>query len=178
MEDFTTRLSPSTLWPVSFRYHTTSGHTPKIFATTSTRLGMERSLVMMALRNAGSGAIQSRVSAPSTASQQISALRMGQGSQTQTEQSTRGNASSAGDQIWGTPRAWHGTHFPGNLQKHLQEHANLHAETHRCIWTSSIQIFVQNRSLRGSVGAEAAQRDNTNTTKCGALPSPHHHPNL
>ena len=59
MEDFTTRLSPSSLRPVSFRYDTTNGHTPTIFATTSTRPAME-----MAFRNAGRDVIQSRVSAP------------------------------------------------------------------------------------------------------------------
>ena len=48
----------------------------------------------------------------------------------------------------------------------------------RYVWTSSIQIFDQNRSLQGSIGAEAAQHGNTNTTKCGPLPFPHHHPNL
>ena len=35
-----------------------------MFATTSTRYGIDRSFVMMALRNAGREAIQSRVSAP------------------------------------------------------------------------------------------------------------------
>ena len=49
---------------VSFKYDTTSGHTPTMFATTSTRPSMERSFVIMALRNAGRDAIQSRVSAP------------------------------------------------------------------------------------------------------------------
>ena len=63
VEDLTTRLSPSSLRPVSFKYDTTSGHTATMFATTSTRPGMERSFVMMALRNAGQDATQSRVSA-------------------------------------------------------------------------------------------------------------------
>ena len=48
----------------------------------------------------------------------------------------------------------------------------------RCIWTSSIQIFPQNCSLQGSIGAESAQYYNTNTTKCGPLPCLHHHPDL
>ena len=64
MEDLTTRLSPSSLRLVSFRYDTTNGHTQTMFGTTSTRSGMERSFVMMALQNAGRHAIQSRVSAP------------------------------------------------------------------------------------------------------------------
>ena len=64
MNYFTTRLSPSSLWPVSSRYDTTNGHAPTMFATTSSRPGMERSLVKMALRNAGRDAIQSRASAP------------------------------------------------------------------------------------------------------------------
>ena len=64
VEDFTTRLYPSSLRPVLFKCNTTSGHTPIMFATTSTRPGMERSFLMMALRNAGRDTIQSLVSAP------------------------------------------------------------------------------------------------------------------
>ena len=63
-KDFTTRPAPSSLRPVSFRYDTIKGHSPTMFATTSTRPGIERSFVMMALRSAGREAIQSRVSAP------------------------------------------------------------------------------------------------------------------
>ena len=65
----------------------------------------------------------------SCASPQIPSLRTVQVSQTQTQQSAGDNASAAGDQMWGTPRAWHGTHFPNSLQKPLPEHADLHAET-------------------------------------------------
>ena len=61
MEDLTKSLSPSSSRPVSFRYDTTSCHTPTIFATISTRSGMERSFVMMAFRNAGRNATQSQV---------------------------------------------------------------------------------------------------------------------
>ena len=57
-------LSASSLQPVSFRYDTTSGHTPPILATTSSRPGIESSFVMTALRNAEQDAIQSRVSVP------------------------------------------------------------------------------------------------------------------
>ena len=64
LEDLTIRLSPSSLWPVSFKYDTTSGHTPTMFATTSTRSGIERSFVRMAVRNAGRDAIQFLASAP------------------------------------------------------------------------------------------------------------------
>ena len=60
----TTRLSLSSFRPVSLRYDTIKGHTPTMFATTSTRPGMDSSLVMMALRKAGPQAIQSRDSAP------------------------------------------------------------------------------------------------------------------
>ena len=63
-KDLTTRLSPSSLWPVSLRYDTIKGHTPTMFATTSTRPGMDRSTLMIALRKAGQKAIQSRISAP------------------------------------------------------------------------------------------------------------------
>ena len=62
MEDLTTRLSPSSLRPVSFRYGITNGHTPTIFATTLTGRGIERSFVMMVFRKVGQDAIQSRVS--------------------------------------------------------------------------------------------------------------------
>ena len=31
--------------------------------------------------------------------------------------------------MWGTPRAWHGTHFPDSLQKPLPKQADLHAQT-------------------------------------------------
>ena len=58
------KTNPSSLWPVSFKYDTISGHTPTMFAITSTRPGMERSFVIMALRNAGRDAIHSLVSAP------------------------------------------------------------------------------------------------------------------
>ena len=45
------------------------------------------------------------------------------------QQLTGGNASAAVDQMWGTPPAWHGTHFPVSLRKPLPEHADLNAET-------------------------------------------------
>ena len=64
VESPTTRLTPSSLGPVSFLYDTTNSHTLIMFANTSTRPGVERSFVMMALRSAGRDAIQSRVSAP------------------------------------------------------------------------------------------------------------------
>ena len=63
-KEITTRLSPSSFRPVSLRYDTIKGHTPTIFATTSTRPGMDSSLLMMAFHKAGREAIQSRVSAP------------------------------------------------------------------------------------------------------------------
>ena len=63
-KDITTRLSPSSLRPASLRYDTIKGHTPTMFATTSTRPGMDRSFVLIALRKTGREAIQSRVSAP------------------------------------------------------------------------------------------------------------------
>ena len=121
-EDITTRLYLLSLRPVSFRYDTTNGHTPTIFVTISTGPGTKKSFVMMAFRNAGQDAIQIRVS--SNGLLQIPSLRMGPGSHTHTQQSAGGNASSAGDQMWDTPRAWHGTHFPNSLQKPLAEHAD------------------------------------------------------
>ena len=63
-KDLTTRLSPSSLRPVSLRYDRIKGRTPTMFATTLTSSGIERSFVMMSLRNAGQEVIQFRVSAP------------------------------------------------------------------------------------------------------------------
>ena len=62
-EDLSTKLSSSTLRPVSFKYDTTNGHNPTIFATTSTGPGMQGLFLMMAFRNAGRDAIQSLISA-------------------------------------------------------------------------------------------------------------------
>ena len=66
---------------------------------------------------------------PSNGLSRIPSLRTGPGSQTQMQQCAGGNASAGGDQTWGTPRAWHGTHFPDSLQNPPPEHADLHAET-------------------------------------------------
>ena len=66
---------------------------------------------------------------PSKGLAQILSSRSGPGSQTQAQQFAGGNASAAGDQTWGTPRDWHGTHFRDSLQKPLPEHVDLHAET-------------------------------------------------
>ena len=62
--DHTTRLTPSSFRPVSFRNATIKGHTPTILATTSTSSGIARLLVKMAFFSAGREAIQSRLSAP------------------------------------------------------------------------------------------------------------------
>ena len=62
--DHTTRLSPSSFRPVSFRNATIKGHTPTILATTSTSSGIARLLVKIAFFSAGREAIQSRLSAP------------------------------------------------------------------------------------------------------------------
>ena len=50
-------------------------------------------------------------------------------SQTRMQQFAGGNDSVTGDQMWGTPRASHGTDFPNSLQKPLPAHADLHGET-------------------------------------------------
>ena len=63
-KNLTTRLSPSSLRPVSLRYDTIKGNTPTMFATTLTSSDIDKSWVMMALRKAGREAIQSQVSAP------------------------------------------------------------------------------------------------------------------
>ena len=44
-------------------------------------------------------------------------MRTGPGSQTRMQQFAWGNASVIGDQMWGTPQAAHGTHFPDSLEK-------------------------------------------------------------
>ena len=62
--DHTTRLSPLSFRPVSFRNATIKGHTPTILATTSMSSGIARLLVKMAFFSAGREAIQSRLSAP------------------------------------------------------------------------------------------------------------------
>ena len=62
--DHTTRLSPLSFRPVSFRNATIKGHTPTILATTSMISGIARRLVKMAFFSAGREAIQSRLSAP------------------------------------------------------------------------------------------------------------------
>ena len=62
--DHTTRLSPSSFRPVSFRNATIKGHTPTKLARTSTSSGIARLLVKMAFFSAGREAIQSRLSAP------------------------------------------------------------------------------------------------------------------
>ena len=137
MEDLTPRLSPSSLWPVSFRYEKTNGHTPTIFANTSTRPGMERSFVMMAFRNAGRDGIQSQVSAPFKRFITNSVIENGSRLPNtdaavrwrQRFSSRRQRLSSLSIQTWGTTRAWHSTHFIDNLQTPLPEHVDLHAET-------------------------------------------------
>ena len=62
--DHTTRLSPLSFRPVSFRNATIKGHTPTILATTSMSSGIARLFVNMAFFSAGREAIQSRLSAP------------------------------------------------------------------------------------------------------------------
>ena len=62
--DHTTRLSPLSFRPVSFRNATIKGHTPTILATTSTSSGIARLLVKMAFFSTGREASQSRLSAP------------------------------------------------------------------------------------------------------------------
>ena len=63
-EDFTTRLWPSSFRLVSLRYGMINGQTPMISTTTSTRCGMVKSFVRMALLRPGRDDFQSRVTAP------------------------------------------------------------------------------------------------------------------
>ena len=61
----TTRLSPLSFFPVSFKYETMSGQTPMMLLSTSRSPGRERSPVSMAMRKDCLDCIQSRCSAPS-----------------------------------------------------------------------------------------------------------------
>ena len=106
---------------------------------------------------------------PPNVSLQNPFLRTCQGSQTQTQQSAGCNASSAGYQMWGSLRAWHGSHFPGSLQRPLQEQlCRTCTQRHnQFIWANSIQSLPQFGSLQCSIGAESAQHRKTNTAKMG-----------
>ena len=66
---------------------------------------------------------------PSDDSPQTLSRRTGPGTQTLRQQFAGDNASIAGDQMWGSPRALRDTHFPSSLQKPLPPHADPHAET-------------------------------------------------
>ena len=120
---------PSFSRPVCFRYDTTSGHTPTMFATTSTRHGMERSFVKMALRNAGRDVIHSRIFAPFTRFITNAVFENGSWLPNTEQLFAGGNASVTGDEMWGIPRASCGTPFPNSLKKPLPTHADPHLET-------------------------------------------------
>ena len=130
-EDFTSRLSPSSLWPVSFRYATTNGHTPTILATTSARPGMERSFLMMAFRNAGKDAIHSRVSAPLKRFNTNSAIENGLGLRNTDAAVPWRQRFINGEIKCGVLHqlATVPIHFADSLQKPLPERADLHAAT-------------------------------------------------
>ena len=129
MEYFTIKLSPSSLPPVSFRYDTTNGHTPTMFATTSTRPGMERLFAIMAFRNAGRDAIQSRVSEAFKRFITNSVIEIGSGLPNIDAAVRWRQRFSSKNQIRGYPRASHGVHFPDSLKMPLPEHVDHHAQT-------------------------------------------------
>ena len=115
-----------------FEYDTIKGHTPTMFATTSTRPCMDRSFVMIALCKAGK--VDEKPSNLEfllllAGSQQTQSGRTGQGSQRPTKQCAEDNASTAADRMWGIQWASPDTHFPDNLQKPLQAHADPHEAT-------------------------------------------------
>ena len=175
----TTRLSPSYLRPVSFRYDTTYGRTPTIFATTSTRLGIETSFVILAFRKAGRDAIQFRVSAPLKQFITNSVIKNG-------SRLPNTDVAVRWGQRFMQPEIKHGVlHEVGTVStsqivcKNLCQNMQTSMQRHnRYIWTSSIQNFGQKCSPQGSIGAEMAQHRDTNTTKCGTLRCPHHNPNI
>ena len=68
--------------------------------------------------------------------------RMGPGFQTRMQQFAGGNASIAGDQMWGILPASHGTHFPDSLQKPLPAHADPHAKTQQMYRDQQHQEFL------------------------------------
>ena len=178
MENITTRQSPSSLRPVSFRYGTTNGHTPTIFAATSTKPGIERSFVLLASRNAGRDAIQSQVSAPfkrfdtNSATGNWSRLP-NKDAAVRRRQHFISRRSNVG---YSTSLAQYPLlkklvkSFCQNMRTCMQRH-------NTCIWTSGVQKFSQNCSLGSSIDAESAQHRNTHTAKSGPLPLLHHHPN-
>ena len=124
-KDLTTRLSPSSFRPVSLRYDTIKGHTPTMFATTSTRPGMDSSLVMMALRKAGREAIQSRVFAPFRRFTINSVSENGSRLPKTEEQCAEGNASIAADRKSGIQLVLSGTHFQDNSRMPRLAHEDL-----------------------------------------------------
>ena len=160
MENLTTILSPSSSRPVFLMCDTTNGHTPKIFATKAPRPDMERSFVLMAFRNTGRDAIQSRVSEP-------------------VKQFTTNSVPENGSNLPNTDAAVRTVPTSHLACKNLcQNTRTCMQRNNRCNWTSSIQNFSQNRNIQCSISPESAQHRNTNTAKCGSLPRPHHHPNL
>ena len=93
-KNHTTRLSPLSFFPVSFRYKTISGHTPTMLLTTSRRPGRERSPISMALRRDCIDCIQSRGSAPFNLATMNSVIEKGPMSRTLPMQFFAGIAST------------------------------------------------------------------------------------
>ena len=150
-----------------------------MFATTSTGPVMERSFVMMALRNAGRDAIQSQVSAPfkrfitnsvtengPKLPNTDAALRWRQ------RFSNRRSKSGVFHELRAVPT------YQIACKTLCQHMRTPMRRQNRCIGTSSIQNFGQDRSLQGGIGAESAQHRHTNMSKSGPFPCPHHHLNL
>ena len=175
MKHLTTKLSLSSLRPVSFSYDTTNGHTPTKFATLSTgevvcndglsQCGTRRHTVpsFCALQAVHSEFCHGeratvpkhRHSSPLEATLHQPEINCG----VLHEFGTVPISQIASKSLW------------QNMRTSMQRH-------NRRIWTSSIQYYLQNDSLQCSIGAESAQHRNTNTAKCGSLPRPHHNPTL
>ena len=66
---------------------------------------------------------------------------MGPGTQTRMQQFAGGNASIAGDQMWGTAGASQCTHFPDSLQNPLPAHVEPHEETQQMYRNQQHQEF-------------------------------------
>ena len=129
-KNHTTRLSPLSFFPVSFRYETISGHTPMMLLTTSRRPGRERSPVSMALVETASTASSLDARPPSIAPQSTQSLKKGPKSQRRLMQLFEGNALTVSHRKSGNVQRFSCSHcqgFPcstqpmcGSLQKEKQ----------------------------------------------------------
>ena len=172
MEDCTTRLSAPSVWPVSFKYDTTIGHTSAIFATTSTKPGLRRCVCNNRLSQSGTR----RNPVPSLCALQALHHKFRHWERVETLKHRR---SSPLEIKCGVLHELDTVPTSQIACKSLCQNMRTSMQGHnRCIWTSTIQKCPQNHSLQFSIFAESFRDRNRNTAKCGSLPLPHYHPNL